>query len=132
MQYPQTFEETVELSQEQTAAIVARILGRPVYIANITGLQHPGTGEVHRVATTNGEQFLLKGYHSQPGFSEQTLGQCVRIESQDLANINDSTAFRHPKYFGREGAFSLQEWVEERLLGELVHDDSVPENQVII
>ena len=83
-------EETVGLSQEQTAAIVARILGRPVYLANITGLQHPGTGEVYRVATTDGEQFLLKGYRSQPGFSEQTLGKCVRIESQNLANINKS------------------------------------------
>ena len=29
-------EETVGLSQEQAASIVARILGRPVYIANIT------------------------------------------------------------------------------------------------
>jgi hypothetical protein len=61
-----------------------------------------------------------------------TLGKCVRIESQNLANINDITAFRHPKYFGREGAFFLQEWVQGRLLGELVHDDRVPENQVII
>jgi hypothetical protein len=56
----------------------------------------------------------------------------VRIESQNLANISDITAFHHPKYFGREGAFFLQEGVEGRLLGEVVHDDSVPDNQVII
>jgi hypothetical protein len=110
-------EETVGLSQEQAAAIEARILGRLVYIANITRLQPPGTGEVYRVATTDGEQFLLKGYRPQPGFSEQTRGKCVCIESQNLGNINDITAFRHPKYIGREGAFFLQEWVEGRLLG---------------
>ena len=76
-----------------------------------------------------GNSFCSKATVPSPA---SVLGKCVRIESQNLANINDISAFRHPKYFGREGAFFLQEWVEGRLLGELVHDDSVPENQVII
>jgi hypothetical protein len=49
-----------------------------------------------------------------------------QFESQDLANIDDITAFRHPKYFSREGVFFLQEWVEERLLGECVEVKAEP------
>jgi hypothetical protein len=55
----------------------------------------------------------------------QTFGRNSRVIA-NLANINDITAFRHPKFFGREGSFFLQEWVEGRLLGECVEVKAEP------
>lgn len=99
---------------------IKNIIGSGKTIDKLYPVKHPGKGSI-KVFKIKGEdkKYLLKSYPEQ---------KLIEKETKNLDNINPVKAFNKPQYIGKHENFFIQEFIEGKLLQQLI--DKFPEEKL--
>jgi aminoglycoside phosphotransferase (APT) family kinase protein len=103
------------MNKSELSRVLQHILGKPAQITAVRHHQHPGTGVIDIITTSDGV-YVLKTYTQERVESRGSAARLAQIEIRNMELIRSATSFAKPHYYGSYQNSYLQDFVSGTLL----------------